>query len=110
MTILSIIGWVATLAVAFVLGKGGIDKIRGTQEMVGNFAYLKLERYRVVVGVAEILAVILLLSPATSLYGAVIVISLMSGAAALHMSAMGGAKTWFPIVVGVLSVLAHYLR
>ena len=110
MTVLSIIGWVATLVVFFILGKGGVDKIRGTQEMVGNFAYLKLEKYRTIVGVAEIIAVILLLNPATSLYGTVVVISLMSGAAALHLSAMGGAKTWFPVLIGVVAILAHYLR
>ena len=110
MTILQIIGWAAFAAVAFFLGKGGLDKIRGSQEAVGNFAYMKLEKYRTIVGVSEILGVLLLLIPGTSLYGAIIIISLMSGAAALHLSLMNGAKTWFPILVGALAVLSHILR
>ncbi len=43
MTILAILGWVLTAVVAVMLGKGAVEKIIGTQEMVGNFAFMKLE-------------------------------------------------------------------
>ena len=110
MSLVTILGWVLSAVVAFLLGKGGLDKVRGTQEAVGNFAYIKLEKYRTSVGVSEILGVLLLLIPGTSLYGAIVIISLMSGAAALHLSLMNGAKTWFPILVGAIAVLSHILR
>ena len=110
MTILQIIGWAAFAAVAFFLGKGGFDKIRGSQEAVGNFAYMKLEKYRTLVGLGELVGVILLAIPATSLFGVFVVISLMSAAAVIHLSQFGGAKTWLPVLVGVLSLVAHYLR
>ena len=110
MAITAIIGWVITAAVAFVLGKGGFDKVRGSQEMVGNFAYMKLEKYRTLVGLGELVGVILLAIPATSLFGVFVVISLMSAAAVIHLSQFGGAKTWLPVLVGVLSLVAHYLR
>ena len=44
MTILAILGWVLTAVVAVMLGKGAVEKIIGTQEMVGNFAFMKLEK------------------------------------------------------------------
>jgi uncharacterized membrane protein len=110
MSILSIIGWVITAIVSFFLLKGGFDKIRGTQEMVGNFSYMKLDKYRIVVGIAELLGIVLLVTPGLSLYGMVIIVSLMSGAAALHLSLMGGDKTWLPVVIGVGAILSHLLK
>jgi hypothetical protein len=110
MSILSIIGWVITAIVSFFLLKGGFDKIRGTQEMVGNFSYMKLDKYRVAVGISEIFGIVLLVTPGLSLYGMVIIVSLMSGAAALHLSLMGGDKTWLPVVIGVGAILSHLLK
>lgn len=110
MTILSIIGWVFTAIVAGMLGKGAIEKIIGTQEMVGNFEFMKLEKYRMLTGVGELLGVILLLFPVTSLYGMVLITSFMSAAVVLHLSMMGGAKTQIPLILGLLAVLGYVLR
>lgn len=110
MTILAIIGWALTAVVAVMLGKGAIEKIIGTDEMVGNFAFMKLEKYRVMTGIGELLGVILLSIPMTSLYGMVLVTSFMSAAVVMHLSIMGGAKTQVPLFVGLLSVLSHVLR
>mgnify|MGYP006272555925 CR=1 FL=1 len=109
MGIITIIGWVVSVATALFLGKGAIDKIRGTQEMVGNFAYMKLEKYRVAVGVGELFAALLLLCPIFSLAGAILIVSFMSGAIALHLSLMGGAKTHIPALVGLGALLGHIL-
>lgn len=110
MTILTIIGWVISVATSLFLTKSAIDKIRGTQEMVGNFAYMKLEKYRLMTGVGELLASILLLIPMTSLYGAFLMCSFMSAAVVLHLSLMGGAKTYVPILVGIGGILGYVLR
>jgi hypothetical protein len=110
MTILTIIGWALSAIVAAMLGKGAIEKIIGTQEMVGNFAYMKLEKYRVLTGVGELLGVILLLFPMTSLYGMVLITSFMSAAVVLHLSLMGGTKTHLPLIIGLLAVISHVLR
>lgn len=109
MVILGIIGWVVSIVTALFLGKGAIDKIRGTQEMVGNFAYMKLEKYRVATGVGEIIAAVLLLIPGLSIVGAGLIACFMSGAIALHLSLMGGAKTYIPALVGVGAVLGYIL-
>lgn len=110
MTILSIIGWVLSAVVAVMLGKGAIEKLIGTKEMIGNFEFMKLEKYRILTGVGELLGVVLLLFPMTSLYGMVLITSFMSAAVVLHLSLMGGAKTQVPIILGVLAVLGHVLR
>jgi uncharacterized membrane protein YphA (DoxX/SURF4 family) len=110
MEILSIIGWVLSVITALFLGKGAIEKLIGTKEMVGNFAYMKLDKYRVVTGLGELLGVVLLLIPATSLFGAILIASFMSAAVVMHLSLMGGAKTYVPIIVGLLALAGHFLR
>lgn len=110
MTITAIIGWLFTAVIAFMLGKGGTEKILGSEEMVGNFQFMKLEKYRVLTGVGELLGVVLLMIPETSLYGMVLITSFMSAATVLHLSLMGGAKTHMPIIIGVLTILSHILR
>lgn len=110
MEILSIIGWVLSVATALFLGKGAIEKLIGTQEMVGNFAYMKLEKYRILTGTGEILGVILLLIPGFSIFGAILIASFMSAAVVMHLSLMGGAKTYIPIMIGVAGLLGHFLR
>ncbi len=110
MITLSLIGWLITGIVTIFLGKGAIEKLIGTQEMVGNFAYMKLENYRVPTGVGELLGVVLLAIPITSLYGMVLIVSFMSAAVALHLSLMNGAKTYMPLIVGIFAVLSYILR
>lgn len=110
MITLSLIGWFLTGIVTIFLGKGAIEKLIGTQEMVGNFAYMKLENYRVPTGLGELLGVVLLAIPMTSLYGMVLIVSFMSAAVALHLSLMNGAKTYMPLIVGILAVLSYILR
>jgi uncharacterized membrane protein YphA (DoxX/SURF4 family) len=110
MVILTSIGWILSVITAIFLGKGAIDKIVGTEEMVGNFAFMKLEKHRMYVGFGELFASVLLLIPQTSLYGAFLVSCFMSAAVAVHLSLMGGAKTSVPFLVGLGAVLGYVLR
>lgn len=110
MITLSLVGWFLAGIVSIFLGKGAIEKLIGTQEMVGNFAYMKLEKYRVPTGLGELLGVVLLVIPVTSLYGMVLITSFMSAAVVLHLSLMNGAKTYMPLIVGILTVISYVLR
>jgi hypothetical protein len=110
MGLLAILGWVFSVVTSIFLAKGAIDKIRGTEEMVGNFSFMKLDKYRAVTGWGEVLGALLLLYPPTSLYGMVLITSFMSGAVVMHLSAMGGAKVSIPILVGIGSVIGYILR
>ena len=78
--------------------------------MVGNFEYMKLSKYRTVIGVAELISIALFLAPTTSLYGSILIGSFMSGAVALHLSLMGGNKTSVPVMIGVVAFLGYLLR
>jgi len=104
------LGWLLTAIVVFMLGMSGVSKVIGTEEMVNNFTYIKLLPYLTYVGVAELVGVVLLVIPRTSSYGALILSLIMSAAAAVHLSYMGGDKVIVPIVLGVLAWSAYCLR
>jgi hypothetical protein len=110
MTVLSILGWVLTIPVAYFLFKNGFDKIIGSKESIGNFQYMKLEDYRIPVGILEVIGVILLTIPSTSVYGLILITTIMGGAVALHLSLMGGKKVWFPMLIGLLTVGSYFIR
>lgn len=110
MTVLTILGWILTLPVAYFLFKSGFDKILGTKESIGNFQYMKLEGYRIPIGILEVIGVILLAIPSTSVYGLILISTIMGGAVALHLSLMGGQKVWFPVLIGLLSFGSYFIR
>lgn len=110
MTIVTIIGWVITAVTVSMLGKGALEKIIGTQEMVGNFSYMKLEKYRVLTGFGELIGAFLLIYPTTSLFGAILIACFMSAAVVIHLSLMNGVKTYIPILFGLGAILGHFLR
>lgn len=104
------LGWLLTALVVFMLGKAGVSKILATQEMVGNFEYLKMTPYLGLVGVLEVVAVIALAIPRTSIYGAILISCIMSGALSVHLSCMGGQNVLMPILIGILAWTGHCLR
>ena len=104
------LGWVLTAAVVFLLGMSGVSKVIATDEMVKNFDFMKLTPCMALIGVLEIASIGLLVYPKTSIYGAVLASSLMSGAVSLHLSLMGGTGIVMPIVIGLLAWSGHCLR
>ena len=104
------LGWLFTFVVTLMLGMGGLSKIMGTQEMVNNFTFMNLLPYLGLVGVVEVIGVLLLIYPRTSIYGAVVISSVMSAAAAMHLSYMGGTGIMMPIMLGILAWTGHCLR
>ena len=104
------IGLGLNLFVFLVLGLGGINKIVGTAEMVNNFTFMNLLPYIEFIGIIEVVSVILLLIPRTSLYGAVLVGSIMSAAVALHLSLMGGDNITGPLMLGSFAWVGYFLR
>ena len=104
------LGWFLTGVLTFMLGFSGVSKVIGTDEMVKTFEFLKLTPYMKWIGIGEIIGLILLIYPRTSIYGAVLLSSFMSGAVALHMSLMAGASVMVPVMLGVLAWSSHCLR
>jgi uncharacterized membrane protein YphA (DoxX/SURF4 family) len=108
--VLKNLGWVITSGVVFMMITSGVSKLLSTEEMVSNFRFMHLSDFMGSVGLVEIIGAICLALPRTSNYGAIIISSVMSGAAALHLSLMGGQGTLAPIVIGLLAWAAHCLR
>ena len=104
------LGWVSTILVSFVLIMFGTSKILGASDSINNFSAIHLLPYISVVGILELLSVGLLIYPKTTKYGAVLITSLMSAAAVIHLSYMGGVGVYLPVTVGVLSWVSYYLR
>ena len=104
------LGWLLTVLVAVMLGMAAISKIIGTEEMIKNFTFMNLLPYIEFVGVLKLLAIVLLVIPRTSLYGAALVGSIMSAAVALHLSLMGGEGVVTPIVIGSMAWIGYFLR
>ena len=104
------LGWVLTSLVSFVLIMFGTSKILGASDSINSFSAIHLLPYLSVVGILEIISVGLLVYPKTTKYGAILITSLMSAAAVIHLSYMGGMGIYLPITVGVLSWVSYYLR
>jgi len=104
------LGWVFTGLVVLMLGMSGISKLISTEEMVNNFKFMNLLPYLPFVGLAEVIGVSLLVFPRTSIYGAVLLGSIMSAAVALHLSMMGGQGVLVPVVLGLFAWTSHCLR
>jgi len=104
------LGWVVTAVLTLMLGMSAFGKLMGTEEMVKNFEFIKLTPYMKWIGLGEIVGLGLLIYPRTSIYGAVLLSSFMSGAVALHMSLMGGAHLVGPVLLGILAWTSHCLR
>jgi len=104
------LGWVLTAVLTFMLGASGVSKLIGTEEMVKTFEFLKLQSSMKFIGLGELVGLGLLIYPRTSIYGAVLLSSLMSGAVALHMALMAGDAVMVPVWLGSLAWASHCLR
>jgi hypothetical protein len=107
---LKTLGWVISAVVALMLGMAAFGKITQSEEMVKNFTFFNMTSQMVYVGVAELLAVILLMVPRTSMLGALGVSLTMAGAVAVHFALLGGVGIAVPIMLGVLAWSGHCLR
>jgi len=104
------LGWFLTVILTVLLGISALDKVMATEEMIKTFEFLKLTPYMLYIGLGELVGLGLLIYPRTSIYGAVLLSSFMSGAVALHMSLMGGASVMVPVMLGALAWSSHCLR
>lgn len=104
------LGWGLVLMTAVFFIMGGVQKVIGTEQMVNNFTFMKLENYRIWIGGLEILGALLLVIPKTSSYGAVLISTIMGGAVALHLSLMEGNGFQAAVILAVCAWVGHCLR
>ena len=104
------LGWFLSGLVSLMVIMSGTNKVIGTADMVNTFASINLSSSLIYVGLAEIVCAFLLMYPRTSVYGALGISTIMAGAAAIHLSYMGGAGIVVPILLGLIGWSGHCLR
>ncbi|MFH6972860.1 DoxX family protein [Flavobacterium petrolei] len=87
---LSLFFWLLRLVVAVILVQTLYFKFTASEESVYIFSALGIEPYgRIGTGIAELIAVILILIPRTSLFGAIMGCGIMVGAVFAHLFVLG---------------------
>ena len=86
----TVVSWVCQLAVAAILLQTLFFKFTGAAESVYIFTTLGIEPWgRIGSGIAELIASVLLLMPATAAVGAAIAVGSMTVAVLSHLTALG---------------------
>jgi len=115
---LNIVSWILQLIVAALLFQTLFFKFTGAKESVYIFTTLGMEPWgRIGSGVAEVIAVILLLIPSTAVYGAILSLGVISGAIFFHLTKLGivvegdgGLLFYLAVTVFVLSLVILFIR
>ncbi len=85
-----IVGWICRIAAAVILLQTLFFKFTGAPESVYIFTKVGLEPYgRIGSGIAELIAAILILIPATTWIGAGLALAVMFGAIFSHLTVLG---------------------
>lgn len=86
----SIFTWALRIIAAVILFQTLFFKFTGAEESIYIFSTLGIEPYgRIISGIAELIAVILILIPRTTLLGAIMSAGVMSGAILSHIFVLG---------------------
>ncbi|MGJ8637067.1 MAG: DoxX family protein [Phycisphaerales bacterium] len=87
---LLITSWILQLVLAFILGQSLFFKFTAQPETVALFEVLGAEPFgRIATAIAELVCVILLLVPKTSVIGAIASVGVISGAIMAHLTKLG---------------------
>ncbi|MFV1996239.1 MAG: DoxX family protein [Verrucomicrobiales bacterium] len=103
--------WVAKLVSASMLAHAAFEKLTGDSHAIEMFTLLEMEPSgRLVIGVIEALATLLILLPQSSVYGALLGLGVMIGATIAHLTVLGCGHLPHAAAVtaGCLTIL--YLR
>lgn len=86
----AVVSWIAQLVAAVILGFAGFTKLTGDEGSVAIFEALGMpEIARYAIGVAELLAAVMLIAPPTITLGAVLGLGIISGAIVSHIAKLG---------------------
>ncbi len=82
--------WICRIIIAIILLQTLYFKFSGSEESVYIFSKVGLEPWgRIGIGIAELIASVLILLPATSVYGALLALGIMAGAILSHLFILG---------------------
>ena len=87
---ITIVSWILRIFAAFILGQTLFFKFTAAEESVAIFSAIGMEPHgRIIIGILELIAAILLLVPSTVSYGAILSWGVMSGAIIGHLTKIG---------------------
>ena len=90
LSLTSIAPWILRIVASLIMLQTLYFKFSGTEESVYIFSQLGMEPWgRIVTGIFELIASILILYPKTTFFGSVLAIGLMLGAIVAHLSKLG---------------------
>jgi len=85
-----VVSWICRIVAAVILAQTLLFKFTGAEESIYIFSKVGLEPWgRYVSGVAELIAVILLLTPRFAWAGALLALGVISGALVSHLTVLG---------------------
>jgi uncharacterized membrane protein YphA (DoxX/SURF4 family) len=103
--------WVLTGLLALMFLFAGGFKLSGAQTAIDNFAKSGYpDWFRVVTGVIEVTAAVLVVIPRTSFYGAALILPTMLGAVITHITHGETPNVGLPLVLFALAAVLAYLR
>ena len=90
LSVTTIVPWVLRVVAALIMLQTLYFKFSGSEESVFIFSQLGIEPWgRILSGIFELIASILILYPKTTFFGSVIAIGLMAGAIGAHLTKLG---------------------
>lgn len=102
--------WTLQIVLALAFLAAGGSKLAGVEPMVQMFASIGLGQWlRYVTGITEVVAALLLLTPALAGLGGLVVVGTMVGAVGTHLFVIGGSP-WPAVVLGGLGAAVFWLR
>jgi len=99
---------ISGLIILFMLFDGGAKVVRFAPYVEGTVKAGFADSFVVPLGIVELICTIIYAIPQTSILGAILLAAYFGGATATHVRL--GQPFWFPIVFGILTWLALYLR
>jgi putative oxidoreductase len=102
--------WVLQVAAGLAFLAAGTSKLAGAQQMVAMFDKIGVGQwFRYVTGLLEVTGAISLFIPRFAFYGAALLVAVMAGAVATHLTVLGGSPAPAAILL-VMSAIIAYLR
>ena len=110
------ISWVLQIVVVAIILPPAIGKLSGNPQAIELFTKLEMEPSgRYLIGALELIAAVLLLIPASVVYGAVLCLGLMAGAVMGHVTKLGfegqmGVMAGMAVAAVLFSLVILFLR
>jgi putative oxidoreductase len=103
--------WVLSALLALMFLFAGGFKLSGAQVAVDNFSKWGYpDWFRVVTGIVEVTAAVLVIVPRTSFLGALLILPTMVGAVLTHLTHAEARNAPLPVILFILAAALAYLR